>query len=40
LRFEVTVLRLKANYCKLSGKAFVGDKLVAEAVFSSALSVK
>jgi 3-hydroxyacyl-[acyl-carrier-protein] dehydratase len=40
LRFEVTVLRLKASYCKLSGKAFVGDKLVAEAVFSSALSVK
>lgn len=40
LRFEVTVLRLKSSYCKLSGKAFVDDKLVAEAVFSSALSVK
>ncbi len=40
LRFEVTVLRLKSSYCKLSGKAFVGDKLAAEAVFSSALSVK
>ncbi len=39
LRFEVTVLRLKSSYCKLSGKAFVDDKLVAEAVFSSALSV-
>ncbi len=40
LRFEVHVLRLKSSYCKLSGKAYVEDKLVAEAVFSSALSVK
>lgn len=40
LRFEVTVLRLKSSYCKLSGKAYVDNKLVAEAVFSSALSVK
>ena len=40
LRFEVNVLRLKSSYCKLSGKAYVDDKLVAEAVFSSALSVK
>jgi len=31
VRFEVNVLRLKAAHCKLAAKAFVGDKLHAEA---------
>ncbi len=31
VRFEVDVLRLKAAHCKLAAKAFVGDKLHAEA---------
>ena len=37
--FDVKVLRLKSRYCKLEGRAFVDDQLVAEAVFSSALSM-
>jgi UDP-3-O-[3-hydroxymyristoyl] N-acetylglucosamine deacetylase/3-hydroxyacyl-[acyl-carrier-protein] dehydratase len=31
LRFELTMLRLKGRICKMAGKAFVGDSLVAEA---------
>jgi 3-hydroxyacyl-[acyl-carrier-protein] dehydratase len=31
VRFEVDVLRLKPAHCKLAAKAFVGDKLHAEA---------
>ncbi len=37
LRFEVEVLKRKATTCKLKGKAFVDDKLVAEAVLLSAI---
>lgn len=40
LEFHVSVLRLKSAYCKLEGKAYVDGQLVAEAVFSSALSVE
>ncbi len=36
--FEVEVLNLRKRFCKLSGKAFVNDTLVAEATFSSALA--
>lgn len=39
IKFHVDVMRLKATYCKLSGRAYVNDNLVAEATFSSALSV-
>ena len=31
LRFELKLLKLRAKYCKMAGKAFVGDELVAEA---------
>jgi UDP-3-O-[3-hydroxymyristoyl] N-acetylglucosamine deacetylase/3-hydroxyacyl-[acyl-carrier-protein] dehydratase len=31
LRFELDLVKLKKRYCKMSGKAFVGDELVAEA---------
>ena len=37
IRYEVDVLRLRTRYCKLSGKAFVGDKIAAEAICSSAM---
>jgi beta-hydroxyacyl-ACP dehydratase FabZ len=35
LRFEVEVLRLRNNHCKLSGVAFVDGKVAAEAVLST-----
>jgi len=35
LRFELEVLRQKPKICKVEGKAYVEDKLVAEAVISS-----
>src|SRR5271163_410977 len=31
LRVEMTLLNWRADFCKLSGKAFVGDQLAAEA---------
>ena len=37
--FHVNVLRLKSSYCKLEGRAYVDGQLVAEAIFSSALSM-
>lgn len=40
IRFEVEVLRVKGNICKLKGKAFVEDKLVADAVILSAMVEK
>jgi len=36
--FEVEVLNLKKRFCKLCGKAFVDNTLVAEATFTSALA--
>ncbi len=36
--FEVEVLHLRNKFCKLRGKAFVDETLVAEATFSSALA--
>jgi len=38
LRFEVEVLRLRERTCKMQGKAYVGDKLVAEAIILTALT--
>jgi beta-hydroxyacyl-ACP dehydratase FabZ len=35
--FEVDVLRLRSTTCKLSARALVGDKLVAEAICTSAM---
>ncbi len=37
LRLEVTVLKYKMGYAKLTAKAYVGDQLAAEASLSSAL---
>lgn len=37
VRYEVEVLRLRSNHCKLGGKAWVGDQLAAEATVSSAM---
>jgi beta-hydroxyacyl-ACP dehydratase FabZ len=37
LRFEIEILRLREVYCKLSARALVEGKLVAEAVLSSAM---
>ena len=37
IRYEVDVLRLRTRYCKLQGKAFVGDQIAAEATCSSAM---
>jgi 3-hydroxymyristoyl/3-hydroxydecanoyl-(acyl carrier protein) dehydratase len=31
LRFELELVRLKSSFCKMRGRAFVGDELVAEA---------
>ena len=39
VEFEVRVIRLKSRYCKLEGHAYVDGHLVAEAIFSSALSM-
>lgn len=32
LRLEMTVVNWRGDFCKLDGKAFVGDQLVAEAI--------
>lgn len=40
LRMEVTVIKYKMGYAKLSAKAYVDDQLVTEAVISSALADK
>jgi len=37
LRFELEMLRLKMNTCKMKGKAYVGDDLVAEAELLSVI---
>ena len=37
LRFEVEVLRLKSRVCKMQGKAYVGEELVAEAIIMSSM---
>ena len=37
LRFEIEILRLREVYCKLSARALVDGKLVAEAELSSAM---
>ena len=37
LRFEVEVLRLKSRVCKMQGKAYVGEDLVAEAIIMSSM---
>ncbi len=37
LRFELEMLRLKMNTCKMKGKAYVGDDLVAEAELLSVM---
>jgi len=37
VRYEVEVLRLRALYCRLSGRALVDGQLAAEAVVSSAM---
>jgi 3-hydroxyacyl-[acyl-carrier-protein] dehydratase len=36
VRYEVEVLRLRANYCKLQGRVTVDGQLAAEAVIASA----
>ena len=35
LRFELEMLKMRAKTCKMKGKAFVDDKLVAEAELTS-----
>ncbi len=37
VRYEIEVLRLRATYCRLSGKALVDGQLAAEAICSSAM---
>lgn len=37
IRYEVEVLRLRATYCKLSGRVVVDGHLAADAVLSSAM---
>jgi len=37
LRFEVEVLKMKSRVCKMQGKAYVGEELVAEAIIMSSL---
>jgi 3-hydroxymyristoyl/3-hydroxydecanoyl-(acyl carrier protein) dehydratase len=37
VRFELEMMKLKMNTCKMSGKAFVGSDLVAEAELLSIL---
>ena len=37
VRYEVEVVRRRANHCKLSGKAFVDGQVAAEAVCTSAM---
>jgi beta-hydroxyacyl-ACP dehydratase FabZ len=38
LRFEVEVLRLREKTCKMQGRAYVGEKLVAEAIILTAIA--
>lgn len=37
VRYEVEVLRLRQNHCRLQGRALVDGKLAAEAIVSSAM---
>lgn len=37
VRYEIEVLRLRALYCRLSGRALVDGQLAAEAIVSSAM---
>lgn len=37
IHYEVSVLRLRENYCKLDGRVMVDGKVAAEAVISSAM---
>ena len=37
LRLEVEVLKLKSRVCKMQGKAYVGEELVAEAIIMSSM---
>jgi beta-hydroxyacyl-ACP dehydratase FabZ len=37
IRYEIEVLKLRATYCKLKGKALVDGELAAEAVLSSVM---
>lgn len=37
IRYEVEVIRRRANHCKLSGKSLVDGRVVAEAVCTSAM---
>jgi 3-hydroxyacyl-[acyl-carrier-protein] dehydratase len=37
VRFEVELLQVRATYCRLSGRALVDGKLVAQAICSSAM---
>jgi len=37
LRFEVEVLRLRSRACKMQGKAYVGEDVVAEAIITSSI---
>jgi 3-hydroxymyristoyl/3-hydroxydecanoyl-(acyl carrier protein) dehydratase len=35
LRFELELIKLKRRFCRMHGKAFVGDELAAEADLNS-----
>ena len=37
VRYEVDIVRRRANHCKLAGKAIVDDKIVAEAICTAAM---
>ena len=37
VRYEVEIVRRRANHCKLSGKAWVDGEVAAEAVCTSAM---
>ena len=37
LRFELGMVKLKGRICKMSGEAYVGDHLVAEAELRASL---
>jgi len=37
IRYEVEIQRRRANHCKLSGRAIVGDQIAAEAICTSAM---
>lgn len=38
LRHEVTLISFRSNFCKLMGKSFVEDKIVAEGEFTAAIT--